>query len=298
MIKYLIMDVDGTLTDGKIYMGAAGELMKAFSIKDGVVINYILKPLNIIPIIITARTSSIVQKRCDELGITEVYQGKLDKLTTLKEIVGEKGLADCAYFGDDIIDVKCMEPIKKAGGIVGCPADAVVEVKALADFICVNRAGEGALREFAEWLISDKSDEEILKTRVDKAIKYLSKLEVGKSNIGCKVKVNDDFFYIVQGYETSPPEKCELESHRKYIDIQIMVAGQENMELVDIARLSEKKAYDDVKDVVFWNIPSRMSKTTLRAGDCIVIYPEMAHRGAQNIEKSENVLKIVGKVKI
>ena len=54
--------------------------MKAFSIKDGVVINYILKPLNIIPIIITARTSSIVQKRCDELGITEVYQGKLEQI--------------------------------------------------------------------------------------------------------------------------------------------------------------------------------------------------------------------------
>lgn len=86
MIKYLIMDVDGTLTDGKIYMGPNGETMKSFSVKDGMVINCILKPMNIVPVIITARNSSIVQNRCDELGIKEVYQGKLNKLITLKEM--------------------------------------------------------------------------------------------------------------------------------------------------------------------------------------------------------------------
>ena len=61
MIKYLVMDVDGTLTDGKIYMGPNGEAMKAFSVKDGYVINYILKPHEIRPVIITARTGSIVR---------------------------------------------------------------------------------------------------------------------------------------------------------------------------------------------------------------------------------------------
>ncbi len=61
MIKYLILDVDGTLTDGKIYMGSNGEAMKAFSIKDGYVSNFILKPVGIIPVIITARNSSIVR---------------------------------------------------------------------------------------------------------------------------------------------------------------------------------------------------------------------------------------------
>ena len=84
MIQYLIMDVDGSITDGKIYMGANGEVMKAFSIKDGYVINYILKPHNIEPVVITARTSSIVQCRCEELHISKVYQGKLDKLKTLR----------------------------------------------------------------------------------------------------------------------------------------------------------------------------------------------------------------------
>lgn len=298
MIKYLIMDVDGTLTDGKIYMGANGELMKAFSIKDGYVINYILKPENIIPVVITARSSSIVQNRCDELGITQVYQGKLDKLATLKEIVGDKCLAECAYFGDDIIDIKCMQPIKDAGGIVGCPADAVSEVKVLADFVCTSKAGEGALREFSEWLVSEKDDIITIKKRIDTAIDYLKKLKVTKDDVGRNVNVDENFFYSVQRYETNPAEKCQLESHRKYVDIQIMIEGQECMDLADITRLSIKEPYDAVRDVTIWNIPHRMSRTTLMSGDYIVLYPETAHRGAQSIGRAEHVLKIVGKVRI
>ena len=158
MIKYLIMDVDGSLTDGKIYMGSNGEIMKAFSIKDGYVFNYILRPNDIVPIILTARKSAIVQKRCEELGIKEVHQGKLNKLNSLKEIVGKENLCYCSYFGDDLIDLQCMKPIQDAGGIVGCPADAVQEIKAVADYICLAKAGDGALREFAEWLVKPQID--------------------------------------------------------------------------------------------------------------------------------------------
>mgnify|MGYP000763043284 FL=1 len=185
MIKYLIMDVDGTLTDGKIYMGPNGEAMKAFSIKDGYVVNYILKPAGIKPVIITARTSSIVQNRCKELGITEVYQGKTDKQRTLMDIVGDNNLSHCAYFGDDIIDINCMQPIKDAGGIVGCPADAVREVKQLSDYVCINKAGEGALREFTEWLITEKRDVRDIKRRVDAAVNYLQSIDVSLKDIGC-----------------------------------------------------------------------------------------------------------------
>ena len=135
------MDVDGTLTDGKIYMGPDGEAMKAFSIKDGYVINFILKPAEITPVILTARTSSIVRHRCEELGIDEIYQGRSDKLTALYEIIGKDGLGNCAYFGDDILDLKCMTPIKAAGCIAGCRADAVAEVKAIADYVCIIKAG-------------------------------------------------------------------------------------------------------------------------------------------------------------
>lgn len=292
------MDVDGTLTDGKIYMGPSGEAMKAFSIKDGMVINYILKPVEIIPVIITARNSSIVQNRCNELGITEVYQGKLDKLTTLKEIVGDDELGSCAYFGDDTLDLKCMKPIREAGGIVACPADAVREVKAAVDYVCINKAGEGALREFAEWLVSNRDDEKDIKERVKAAVEYLNELNVTESDVGKRVEVNSDFFYSIQSYDTRPAEECKLESHRKYIDIQIMVSGEESVDLIDISRLSLKEEYDGDKDVMFWDVPTRMSKTTLLAGDCIVLYPETAHRGAQNLNGTNHVLKIVGKVRV
>ena len=86
-IKLLVMDVDGTLTDGKIYMGENGEVMKAFDIKDGYGINEILPKLGIIPVIITGRTSKIVENRARELHITELYQGKHDKLDTMLEVM-------------------------------------------------------------------------------------------------------------------------------------------------------------------------------------------------------------------
>ena len=213
-IKYLIMDVDGSLTDGKIYMGPAGEAMKAFSIKDGYAINYILKPNGIAPVVLTARNSTIVQNRCDELGIKDVYQGKLDKIAVLREIVGESNFGCCAYFGDDIIDLKCMMPIKNAGGIVGCPADAVREVKATSDYICVAKAGEGAFREFAEWLISEHTDKETLKQRIDFAIQYIKNLDKGNLEAGI-YPVNDFLYLSVQEYDTKDEKDCVIESHRK-----------------------------------------------------------------------------------
>ena len=73
-IKMLVMDVDGTLTDGRIYIGAAGEMMKAFDVKDGYGIAQ-LRKRGIVPVIITGRTSDIVSRRAEELGITELYQG-------------------------------------------------------------------------------------------------------------------------------------------------------------------------------------------------------------------------------
>lgn len=298
MIKYLIMDVDGSLTDGKIYMGPNGEAMKAFSIKDGYVINYILKPAGIVPVIITARSSSIVQNRCDELGITEVYQGKIDKLTALKEIVGESNIGSCAYFGDDILDLKCMVPIKEEGGVVGCPVDAVQEIKALADYTCLSKAGEGALREFAEWLVNPKLDNNALKERVNFAIEYLKKINVTEVDVGTRVDVDDKFFYSLQSYLTRPESECKLESHRKYVDIQIMISGEEMMDIVDTSRLIVKEEYDAEKDVMFWNIPQRMARTSLKSGDCIVLYPENAHRGAVSGEKNNRVVKIVGKLRV
>ena len=299
MIKYLVMDVDGSLTDGKIYMGSNGEAMKAFSIKDGYAFNYILKPSDILPVILTARKSAIVQNRCEELGIKEVHQGKLNKLAALKEIVGEENLCFCSYFGDDLIDLQCMKPIKDAGGIAGCPADAAQEIKAVADYVCIAKAGEGALREFAEWLVRPMTNSADIKRKVEIALDYLQHLNVSKTDIGKKVLVNENFYYFVSNYKTKLEAEAELESHRKYVDIQIIVKGEELMDIADISRLTIKANYNLKDDVMFWNITERMARITLRAGDYIILYPENAHRGAIRIrEGNTEVLKIVGKVRI
>ena len=145
------MDVDGTLTDGKIYMGNNGEMMKAFSIKDGCGIHDILLPAGIIPIIITGRTSDIIVNRCREIGIKTIYQGVSNKIEKLLSITSN--LSEVAYIGDDINDLSCMEPVKEAGGVIGCPKDAVKRIIELADFVAEHDGGDGAVRDFIEWIV-------------------------------------------------------------------------------------------------------------------------------------------------
>ena len=146
MIKYLVMDVDGTLTDGKIYMSNTDELMKAFNIKDGAGIHDILIPAGITPVIITGRTSDIVLNRCKELGIAEVHQGMSNKIEKLITVIGgEKYLNTVSYIGDDINDLSCMKPVKEAGGLVGCPADAVQKVIDIADYVDLTMEEMGLL---------------------------------------------------------------------------------------------------------------------------------------------------------
>ena len=88
-IKALVMDVDGTLTDGRIYIDTQGEAMKAFDVKDGYAIAHILPAVGVIPVIITGRNSQIVEQRAEELKIRELYQGISDKLVQLKQIAAK-----------------------------------------------------------------------------------------------------------------------------------------------------------------------------------------------------------------
>lgn len=149
-IKYLVMDVDGTLTDGKIYMGNAGEICKAFNIKDGCGINDILKPAGIIPVIITGRDSQILANRCKELGIEHIYQGVNNKIEKLSLITSD--FSEVAYIGDDINDLLCMTLVREAKGIVGCPKDAAKQVLQIADFVAEHNGGAGAVRDFIEYI--------------------------------------------------------------------------------------------------------------------------------------------------
>ena len=162
-IKVLVMDVDGTLTDGKIYMGADGEMFKAFNIKDGYGINDILRSKGIMPVIITGRQSKIVENRCKELHIHHLHQGIHDKLGVLKQVLeqlklgeeSELSLENVAYIGDDCNDLVCMQAVKAAGGLVGCPADAVKQVIDIAEFVSSKNGGDGAVREFIEWFVKN-----------------------------------------------------------------------------------------------------------------------------------------------
>lgn len=152
-IKLLVMDVDGTLTDGCIYTGSNGEMMKAFDVKDGYAIKHILPTCGIIPVIITGRSSEIVAFRAKELGIVELYQGISDKEAVLRQVAQKysASLGEIAYMGDDVNDLACM----KLCGLAACPQDAVEAVRLCANVVCKRNGGHGAVREFIDSLLSD-----------------------------------------------------------------------------------------------------------------------------------------------
>ena len=149
-IRMLVTDVDGTLTDGKIYMSANGELMKAFNIKDGYVLIH-LREYGIEPVIVTGRSSDIVRQRAEELKIMELHQGIGNKSALIKDICGRHSieLSQVAYIGDDLNDLDCISIC----GLTACPADAMMIVKKHVDYICEARGGEGAVREFVDFIL-------------------------------------------------------------------------------------------------------------------------------------------------
>ena len=143
-IKLLALDVDGVLTDGSIYISPAGEVFKGFNAKDGMGISCALRSgLQIA--VITGRQSPIVERRCEELGITLLQQGVKDKRLALQQMAQQLGLVreEIAYMGDDLNDI----PAFKASGLNLVPADAAIEVMAVADIITKTSGGRGAVRE-------------------------------------------------------------------------------------------------------------------------------------------------------
>lgn len=150
-IKMLVMDVDGTLTDGCIHMGPDGETEKAFHAHDGYGIAQILPKYGIAPVIITGRASRIVERRAEELKITHLYQGVSDKLARLQQVAAELVAApeEIAYIGDDLNDLDCI----RWCGVTACPADAIRQVRDAAGYICQRDGGRGAVREFIDRIV-------------------------------------------------------------------------------------------------------------------------------------------------
>ena len=150
-IRLLAMDVDGTLTNGKIYLGEKGEMMKAFNVKDGYAIHALLPDYGITPVIITGRKSAIVDIRAQELGVDLVFQDIKNKLALVKQLAAEREITldEIAFIGDDTNDLESI----KACGCSGCPNDASPEIRACSEFVSSKNGGTGAVREFIEYII-------------------------------------------------------------------------------------------------------------------------------------------------
>jgi 3-deoxy-D-manno-octulosonate 8-phosphate phosphatase (KDO 8-P phosphatase) len=152
-IKLVVLDVDGTLTDGGIAIDNNGVEAKIFNVKDGFAIAQAIK-YGLKFAIITGRESQIVEKRSLELKIEEIHQGVKNKMEKLDDILDKYGVSyeEVAYMGDDVNDI----PAFIKAGFTGAPQDATTEVYNLADFRSRYPGGKGAVREFVEYILREQ----------------------------------------------------------------------------------------------------------------------------------------------
>jgi 3-deoxy-D-manno-octulosonate 8-phosphate phosphatase (KDO 8-P phosphatase) len=152
-IRLLVLDVDGVLTDGRLYYGPRGEALKAFHVHDGHGIVQ-LQRAGIAVAVISGRRSPMVSVRCRELGVRHVFQGVADKLPVLERLLKRLKIAaaECACVGDDLPDLPLME----RAGLSFAVADAVSAVRRRADRTTRARGGRGAVREVCEQLLQGR----------------------------------------------------------------------------------------------------------------------------------------------
>lgn len=152
-IKLIVLDVDGTLTDGGIYYDSQGNEMKRFDVKDGLGI-LVARKAGLQFAIITGRASPMVECRAKELGIEHLLQGVQKKHPALLELAKDCGLSleEIGYIGDDLNDLQCMEAV----GFRACPCDAAAAVKAICSYIASVPGGHGAVRENLEYLLTQR----------------------------------------------------------------------------------------------------------------------------------------------
>ncbi len=149
-VRFLIFDVDGVLTDGGIYIGKEGELLKPFCVRDGLGIR-VWQNEGFGTAIITGRTGAIVSQRAAELKIKDVYLGHIEKSAAYAEIKTRHQLLDedIAYIGDDLVDLAVMRQV----GFAAAPFDAAKEVLDISHFVSKTLGGKGAVREIIEFFL-------------------------------------------------------------------------------------------------------------------------------------------------
>lgn len=150
-IKMILMDVDGTLTDGTILVFPNGEELKSYHVRDGMGI-LMAQLVGLKTGLITGKSSRALDKRAAKLKMTEVHQGILDKKKILEEICQRHQLTpeEVAFIGDDLGDLEVMKKV----GLAGAVADAHPLVKKASHFISTFRGGQGAVREFIEFILT------------------------------------------------------------------------------------------------------------------------------------------------
>ncbi len=156
-IEVIVLDVDGTLTNGSVCYNTKGEEMKCFSVKDGLGLASWIK-MGKEAIVVTGRSSPIVEQRIKELGIKHIYQGIKDKKSLLEKLLKEMGydFSNCAVIGDDMNDYGML----KASNISFAPCDANKRVLDMVTVKLSQRGGEGAVREMIDYLLVKEGLEE------------------------------------------------------------------------------------------------------------------------------------------
>ena len=149
-VKAAIFDVDGVLTDGRLYIGETGEVFKAFSALDGHGLK-LLAQAGIVPLVVTGRDSAAVRRRVADLGLAHAAYGAHDKVAAAQALLAPLGIdwPDVAVIGDDWPDL----PLFARAGFRAAPANAHAEVKARADHVTAASGGHGAAREFCDLLL-------------------------------------------------------------------------------------------------------------------------------------------------
>jgi 3-deoxy-D-manno-octulosonate 8-phosphate phosphatase (KDO 8-P phosphatase) len=149
-VRLLVLDVDGVLTDGRLYYGARGESLKAFHVRDGLGLK-LLAAAGIKLAVISGRRSSMTARRCRDLGVRHVLQGVDDKLAAFRRLRNRLGVSSeaCACVGDDLPDV----PLMREAGLSFAVADAHPQAREAAHVVTRLRGGQGAVREICDYLL-------------------------------------------------------------------------------------------------------------------------------------------------
>lgn len=162
-VQMILMDVDGTLTDGSLLIMPDGEELKSFNVKDGMGI-LMAHLVGLRTGVITGKTSKSVERRTAKLKMEVVYQGVLDKRKVLEQVLKQHSLRseEVAYIGDDLGDLEVIMSV----GLSAAVMDAHPLVKKHSHFICRSEGGKGAVREFIEFIIEAQDKWTLLEAKV------------------------------------------------------------------------------------------------------------------------------------